>query len=199
LIEAILVRHGQSEANAAGIVNGDPSVPYGLTDEGRRHATALGEALAGQRIDLCMVTEFLRTRQTADLITRGRDIPRLLVPELNDPVFGALEGRPLAEVRAWLVEHGPAARPAGGESRVESVARYRAGYRRLLARPEGVVLVVAHGLPITLMRLAEQEGRIPLTLEGIPPGHAEPVRLGPDQLRRGLEVMDAWAAEAVSA
>ena len=28
--EAILVRHAESEANALGIVNGDPSIPYAL-------------------------------------------------------------------------------------------------------------------------------------------------------------------------
>jgi probable phosphoglycerate mutase len=199
MIEAILVRHAESQANAMGIVNGDPSIPYELTDEGRRQAATLARSLAGERIDLCVVTEFLRTHETADLALAGRDVPRMVMPELNDPVFGVLEGRSLAEARAWLVDHGPAAHPDGGESRVETIARYCDGYRGLSTRPEDVVLVVAHALPVTIMRLAVEEGELPLTLTGLPPDHAHPYRVAPDQMRRGLDVMTRWVRQAVGA
>jgi 2,3-bisphosphoglycerate-dependent phosphoglycerate mutase len=199
MIEAILVRHAESEANAMGIVNGDASIPYELTAEGRKQAATLARALAGERIDLCVVTEFLRTRQTADLALGDRDVPRVVMPELNDPVFGVLEGRSLADARDWLVEHGPAAHPDGGESRVETIARYSDGFRRLMARPEGVALVVAHALPVTIMRLAVEESDLPLTLTGVPPDHAHPYRLAPDQMRRGLAVMNRWVRQAVGA
>jgi broad specificity phosphatase PhoE len=199
MIEAILVRHAESEANAMGIVNGDPSIPYALTAEGRKQAATLARVLAGERIDLCVVTEFLRARQTADLALGDREVSRVVMPELNDPVFGILEGRPLAEARAWLVEHGPAANPDGGESRVETIARYCDGFRRLMARPEDVALVVAHALPVTIMRLAVEEGELPLTLTGLPPDHAHPCRIAPDQMRRGLNVMNRWVRRAVRA
>ena len=93
-------------------------------------------------------------------------------------MFGALEGRSLVEARTWLHEHGPNAHPdGGGESRVETIARYCDGYRRLLDVPGELLLVVAHALPVTQMRLAVEEGRLPLTLEGLPPDHAHPFRV----------------------
>jgi probable phosphoglycerate mutase len=193
MIEAILVRHAESEANALGIVNGDPSIPYGLDAAGRGQAFELGSSLAADPIDGCVVTEFLRTHQTADIALAGRDVPRQVLPELNDPVFGILEGQPLAEARAWLIDHGPTAHPdGGGESRLETIARYCDGYRRLLDVPGNLLLVVAHALPVTQMRLAVEEGRLPLTLEGLPPDHAHPFRVRAAGVRRGIEVMNAW-------
>jgi broad specificity phosphatase PhoE len=198
--EAILVRHAESEANALGIVNGDPSIPYALDAAGREQAAALGRAIADDPIDGCVVTEFLRTNETADIALAGRDIPRHVLPELNDPVFGFLEGRPLVEARTWLHEHGPAAHPDdGGESRVETIKRYCDGYRKLLDVPGDLVLVVAHALPVTQMRLAVEEGHLPLTLEGLPPDHAHPFRVRAEDLRRGIDVMNAWVRQAVNA
>jgi broad specificity phosphatase PhoE len=196
--EAILVRHAESEANALGIVNGDPSIPYGLDAAGRLQAAALGRTLANDPIDACVVTGFLRTRETADIALAGRDVPRMVLQELNDPVFGALEGRPLDDARAWLHEHGPTAHPnGGGESRVETIARYCEGYRRLLDVPHDLLLVVAHALPVTQMRLAVEGGRLPLTLEGLPPDHAQPFRVATQDVLRGIRVMEAWVRQAI--
>jgi broad specificity phosphatase PhoE len=196
MIEATLVRHAESEANALGIVNGDPSIRYGLTEAGREQAATLGRTLANELIDVCVVTEFVRTHETADIALAGRDVPRLVLPELNDPVFGVLEGRSLADARTWLHEHGPNAHPAGGgESRVETIARYCEGFERLLGLPGKLVLVVAHALPVTQMRLAVEDGRLPLTLEGLPPDHAHPFGVGAEEMRRGLDVMNAWVRQ----
>jgi probable phosphoglycerate mutase len=198
MIEAVLVRHAESEANARGIVNGDPSVPAALTQDGRRQAADLGRALAAVPIDLCVVTEFPRTLETADLALVGRDIPRVTIPELGDPAFGMLEGRPLAEIRKWFVSNGAEARPDGGESRVETIERYCRGFRLVASRPEATVLVVAHALPVTAIRLAVDGGKLPLTLEGMPPGHASPDRLTREELVRGVDVMSGWVREAAS-
>ena len=46
--EAILVRHAESEANALGIVNGDPSIPYALDAAGREQAAAPGPGHRGR-------------------------------------------------------------------------------------------------------------------------------------------------------
>jgi broad specificity phosphatase PhoE len=43
----ILARHAQSVFNVRGVLNGDPSIPGGLTDEGRAQARRLGERLRG--------------------------------------------------------------------------------------------------------------------------------------------------------
>lgn len=195
MLEALLARHAESEANTRGIVNGDPSVAYRLSPEGRAQAQALGRHLAGRGIDLCVMTEFARTRETADIALAGRDVPRLIVPELNDPGFGFLEGRTLAETREWFTAHSPAVRPDGGERRVDTIERYCRGFRLVMARPEATVLVVAHALPVAVMRLAAERGEVPLTLAGIPPDHAYAHPVSEAQMERGLAVMDRWVGD----
>jgi broad specificity phosphatase PhoE len=142
----ILARHAQSVFNVRGVLNGDPSIPGGLTDEGRAQARRLGERLVDERIDLCVTTEFERTRETADLAMEGREVPRLVVAELGDPPNGDLELQPYAELARWREANGPDV-PVPGLDRTErdyfeTVAR---GFRRLAERPEPTVLAILHG------------------------------------------------------
>ena len=90
----ILTRHAESVFNVRGVLNGDPSIPGGLTEEGRAQARRLGERLRDEQIDLCVTTEFERTQETADIALAGRNVPRAIVPDLNDPPAGDLEQRP---------------------------------------------------------------------------------------------------------
>jgi broad specificity phosphatase PhoE len=188
----ILARHAESEASAAGVVNGDPSRPVGLTARGRDQARKLGEQLAAERADLCVVTQFRRTQQTADIALAGHDIPRLVLAELNDPPFGPFEGRPLGEFRDWLIRFG-AAEPVGGESRAATVRRYARGLRKLLGRPEQTVLVIAHGLPVSYTLRAATGQDLPLTLEAAQVSCAAPYRLGETDLQRAAAVLERWA------
>jgi probable phosphoglycerate mutase len=196
----IMARHGESEASAIGMVNGDPSRPIGLSDRGRRESKDLGLALAETDLDLCVVTEFPRTKETADIALEGRDLPRLIVPELSDPRVGDLEGRPIGELRAWFRRHGAASDiPGGGENRVDAVRRFCRGLELVLERPEERILVIAHGLPVTYtVRAARGEG-LPLTLEGIQVDHASPHRLSGLDVQRAIEAMERWVHEQEAA
>src|SRR5918912_4134349 len=115
---ALLARHAESEFSVRGLTNGDPEVDVALTELGREQARRLGDQLAGTAIDLCATSEFQRAQETADLALEGRDVPRLVVPELNDIRFGEFEGRLLTDYRAWAHSHGPEDFcPGGGQSR----------------------------------------------------------------------------------
>jgi 2,3-bisphosphoglycerate-dependent phosphoglycerate mutase len=145
----ILARHGESEYSARGLVNGDPSVRVALTPQGREQARALGESLRERPIDLCVTSDFARAIETADEALRGRDVQRLVVPELGDIRMGSYEGKSLEEYRQWAHHQPPTEEgPGGGESRVEALGRYLVGFGIVAARPERTVLVVSHGLPI---------------------------------------------------
>jgi broad specificity phosphatase PhoE len=147
--QALLVRHGESVYSARALMNGDASVPVGLTPAGVAQARALGAQLRDTPLDLAVTSALARTVATADEILRGRRVPRLVVPRLNDPLYGAYEGRPLEEYRAWAVSApSSASPPGGGESRQVLLARYVAAFRELVGRPEPAILVVAHSLPI---------------------------------------------------
>jgi phosphoserine phosphatase len=185
---AILVRHGESEFSVRAAVSSDPAVACPLTAEGREQARALGRTLAAESIDLCVVTEFERTRQTAELALAGRGVPTVVVPELNDPRAGRFEGGPLDEFRAWAWNHGSADEPpGGGESRLAVAQRLALGYRFVLERPEATVLVVGHALPMAYA-LGGATPRIDL-LE-----YVRPYPLGRDELEAAVGRLEAWAA-----
>jgi broad specificity phosphatase PhoE len=188
----VLARHGESERSVEGLTNGDPRVACALTATGRDEARRLGIELADDPIDLCVTSEFERVRETADLALGGRDVPRLVLADLNDIRFGEFEGRPLTEYRAWAHAHGPEDVVTGGDSRAQTVARYARVYRTILARSEETVLVVAHGLPVRYV-LDALEGRSPAAAVAQVP-YAEPFRLSADELREAVELLDAWVA-----
>ena len=190
--EVILARHGESELSVAGTVNGDPAVACGLTETGMEQARRLGQKLAGVEIDLCVTSEFERVQQTAGLALAGRDVPRLVLPELNDVRFGSFEGGTLADYREWAAANEPTVEaPGGGESRAETVVRYTNGYRKILARPEQTILVVAHGLPIRyVLNALEQISPMPL-VEQV--AYAEPYRLSSAELEAAVSSLETWA------
>ncbi len=142
---------------------------------------------------MCVTTEFERTRQTADVALGGRDVPRVVVPELNDPLYGDYEGGALEHYRAWadgaVSSDQP---PGGGEARRHIVERYVRGFRRVLSWTEASALVVAHSLPIAYV-LAALDGaapapRVPLVR------HAHPHRLRADELEGAVAVLESWCA-----
>jgi broad specificity phosphatase PhoE len=190
---ALLTRHAESEASVAGLTNGDPKREIQLTELGREQARRLAERLAGVEIDLCAVSEFRRAQETADIALAGRDVPRIVLPGLNDIRFGEFEGGRLADYRAWARAHGPEdVVPGGGESRHATVGRYVEAFRALLARREPTILVVAHSLPIRYV-LDAAEGNPPRpAVEQIP--YAEPFELDADGLSRAVEVLERWCS-----
>lgn len=144
----ILTRHAHSTLNVEERINGDPAVPVPITEQGRSEAAQLGHQLAQLPIDLCVHTRFARTTETADEILRGRDVPYVEEPLLDDIDVGDLEGLPISEYRAWKREHTRRDPFPGGESLDDAAGRYVRAYRRLLERPEGTILVVCHEIPI---------------------------------------------------
>jgi broad specificity phosphatase PhoE len=195
---ALFVRHGESVFSAKALVNGDPSVACGLTELGRQQARQLGERLEGERVGLCVVTEFPRTHETADLVLGDREVPRLVVPELNDPFYGEFEGRALADYRSWAAAHGPEDEPPGaGETRVAIASRYVRGFRLLLGCPESTLLVVCHSLPIAFA-VAAADGRGPRAKMPLIT-YAEPHVLYAGQLEQAVERLDEWTRNPVYA
>jgi len=192
----ILARHGESELSLRGLTNGDPTRACGLTDAGREQALRLGELLAAEPLDLCVTTAFARTEETAELALAGRNVPRLVVPELNDIRFGEYEALSFADYLAWARSAAPTeGAPGGGESRATVVGRYVRGFGIVLARPERRILAVLHGLPIRYV-LNALAGRPPQpVLDQVP--YAEAFRVSAAELEEALAGLEAWTAAPV--
>jgi broad specificity phosphatase PhoE len=176
---------------ARGLATGKVDVPCPLSESGAAQARALADAIAGEEIDLCVTSELERARQTADIALARRSVPRIALAELNDPLYGSYEGRPLDDYLSWAHANDSATEPPGeGEARRTIVARYAVGFRTILERPERCVLVVAHSLPIAyvLMALAgrDPDPRVPVV------EYAEAHAVSTSELMRAVVRLEAW-------
>ena len=144
----VLARHAHSELNVEGRINGDPSKVVHITADGREEARRLGLQVANVPFDLCLHTRFGRTQETAQVALEGRDVPVEVEPLLDDIDVGDLEGSSVEDYRNWKRAHTRSDRFPGGESLDEAAERYVRGFRALVARGLGLILVVCHEIPI---------------------------------------------------
>jgi broad specificity phosphatase PhoE len=148
----VLVRHGESTANAAGLLLGRSDVP--LTAKGRAQAAALAGRLGDVR--RLVSSPLQRARDTAEAL--GLGLPVEVDERWVEIDYGGHEGRALTEVPAdvwdrWRVD--PEQRSEGSESLADVGRRVRAACGELLAEegapargPDGDVVVVSHVSPI---------------------------------------------------
>jgi broad specificity phosphatase PhoE len=152
MIERLLIaRHAESECSRASMLNGDPTRPCPLSEQGRAQAREMGERLATTPIDVCFVTQFERTHETAHLALTGRDVRIVEERLLNDPFLGEFEGTEYDAHDRWMDAHDWHAKPPGGENQLEALTRYVAGFRRVLVADARTALVVAHHFPISFV------------------------------------------------
>jgi broad specificity phosphatase PhoE len=191
----IFVRHAESSVNASGLLSSDPSRPIGLTARGREQARQLGEQLANLRIDLAVVTRFLRTRETVELALQGRDIPLVAEPDLDEIRAGVFDGEPISAYWAWKDWHGRGERFPLGESLDDAAHRYAEALRRLLGRSEAVTLVVGHELAIRYIAEAAA-GASTLGRSEMRIANATPYLFDETALLNAVERLDALASAA---
>lgn len=157
----VIVRHGRTTYNDLRRLNGDPAVDVRLTAAGMAQVARLRPRVAALPVDLGVRTRFPRTAVTLDILLAGRELPRVVCPDLDDVHLGEFEGADIEAYRAFRRDHGQDARPEGGESRMDVLARYVRGFRRILAVDARMPLVVTHDIPIRFV-LNALEGADPL-------------------------------------
>jgi alpha-ribazole phosphatase len=186
-----LARHALAASNRDGLAAGT-APGEGLTPEGVEQARRLGELLAREALDLGVATDLRRTQETLELALEGRNVPRIVVPELNEINFGRFDGGRLLDYRAWAGAESPSLEaPGGGESRAQAAARYARGLKVLVGRPEARALVVGHALAVRYI-LDAAAGLVPAALMEWPVEHAMPHRLAAEELRRAADLLERW-------
>ncbi len=144
----LLARHGQSLFNVDQVVNGDPDLDRGLSEQGIEEAERLAGQLAALPLDLVAVSPFPRALQTANIALAGREVPHLVDDDLGDVRIGELEGKTLDAYRDAPAHLNRKERFPGGESLDEAALRYASAFGRLLERDEPSTLVVCHEIPV---------------------------------------------------
>lgn len=156
LQEMLLVRHGQSTANAQGIWQGQMDFP--LSEEGRRQASLTGTGLAGEPFEGLYSSPLSRAFETAEIIRDRTGFAGEVVSlgGLSERHGGILEGHTWAETeqrnpelaKKFLAlpeeERWPL---AGAETDEEVIARFEAALESIRAlHPAGSrLVVVSHG------------------------------------------------------
>ena len=134
----LLVRHGRSTANTAGVLAGrTPGV--NLDDRGETQAVELAARLMPVHLDAVVSSPLERTRQTAERLIAGREGTLFEVDErFTECDYGTWSGRPLkslAEEPLWrTVQAHPAAAAFPGRRVAGRALRPRGRRRARLER-----------------------------------------------------------------
>ena len=166
-----LVRHGETEWNRTGRMQGHLGVP--LSAEGRRQATLLAGRLRSVEFSAVYCSDLPRAAETAGIIGAGRNLAITPDSDLREFSYGEWEGLTLEEVEtrypgalAERIEAGGnlGFTAPGGESAIDALQRVRRFSTRASASLDARenVLVVAHGgslraLVVCLLDLADTD------------------------------------------
>jgi broad specificity phosphatase PhoE len=159
-----LARHGETDANAEGRVQGSLDPP--LNERGREQARALAHEAAPLGIRALYTSQLLRARETAAIVGAALGLEPRVDDRFAESWRGEWEGRFHQEIKeedpeAWTASFGAGSefRFPGGESLAEHGARVEAGLADV-ARGPLPALVICHGGTIRralAARLAEGE------------------------------------------
>jgi probable phosphoglycerate mutase len=143
--EILLIRHGETDSNAARIVQ-LPEAP--LSERGREQARRLAARIASEGGVTSIVTSDLRrAHETAAAISAATGIPLVLEPLLQERSFGDFRGTAYADLPVDIFA--PGVVPPGGESIPEFARRVDRAWdriRELAAQVEDRIAIVTHGL-----------------------------------------------------
>lgn len=137
-----MIRHGQTEANAARIMAGSIDSP--LTELGREQAKHAQRIVALLKVKPAAVfhSHLSRARDTANIINEALDVKTYEDPNLGEIHAGQLEGAPYEECEdlfnGWPIIE-------GGEHPNEFFTRVKHGKSNAIKRYNEPVLIVCHG------------------------------------------------------
>lgn len=167
----LLVRHGESEWNAAGRLQGQADPP--LSELGRHQAARMAARLVDEPIDAIVASDLVRASDTARALADAVSMPVLPRSDLREVDLGSWTGVSRSEIEAsdpeawrrWRIEGVEGWE--GGERYADAMERVAAAVRSIAADWDGrTVVAVTHGGCIRLATChllgmpADQFGRI---------------------------------------
>lgn len=141
----VLIRHGETPLNAAGLIGGITDVP--LTERGRAQALAQAESLVPYQFDAVLVSPLRRAQETARLLFPKR--PMRIVAGLAERNWGVLEERPQSMQPPYEET------PEGGEAWIDFCTRVIEALNTILAQYESPVIVAHSGVFRVIWQLAK--------------------------------------------
>ncbi len=160
----LLLRHGQTPSNVAGLLDTGAPGP-GLTGFGERQARAVPLALEGRPVGALAVSSLVRTSLTAAPLAEDRAVEPIVLDGLREVEAGDLEMSAdsadhhvyLETVFAWA-RGDLGRRMPGGPDGHAFLGRFDDAVRRLAAMGKDVVVAVSHGAAIRSWASARVRG-----------------------------------------
>lgn len=149
----LLARHGETDWNALGLIQGKQDRP--LSPKGFQQRKSLFFHLRSVSLAKIYTSALQRTIQTAQPLSEEKKIPTIIMPELNEAKLGVFEGEHKVNFsdeyakkmyEAFLRDEINVILPGGGENLRAVHARIQEPLREILrsVAQDGHVLVVAH-------------------------------------------------------
>ncbi|MDE1851269.1 MAG: histidine phosphatase family protein [Candidatus Micrarchaeota archaeon] len=138
----ILVRHGESEANAKRILGG--RLPYPLTALGRRQARHLAQLLKNVKLSKIYSSPVRRAYDTASAVAKAKHIRVDVEEAFTETDVGPFVGKVLPKAaKKWKMNN-----PGYGEQFNDLKRRTVPAIERIIEKGKGNVMIVSHGDPL---------------------------------------------------
>lgn len=151
-----LIRHGQTDWNVAGKIQGSTDIP--LNETGKRQAACLAKGMEKRPVSRVFTSTLSRAYETARAIGDSQNVPVYGLFELQEVNYGYWEGLTMEEIeqrypkelQQWYLSPVEVA-PPGGETQTQVYERCKAAINRILEQGDGDVAVVSHGATVVFL------------------------------------------------
>lgn len=165
MMKLYFIRHGQTDWNVAGKIQGRMDIP--LNDTGRIQARFLAEAMERRPVQAVFSSPQKRARETAEAVGSCQGVQVILLPQLMEISYGVWEGRTTDDIletdrelfEAWW-EHPSSVAPPGGETLDQVRERCLEAWEQIKSTLKGDSAIVSHGSTLAhLLSLILEEER----------------------------------------
>lgn len=170
-MKLLLVRHGQTPANVAGLLDTAAPGP-GLTALGLEQAAAIPRALEAHDVEAIYVSTLVRTTLTATPLAVARGLELVQLPGTHEIEAGRMENLGdhdsirtyMQTVYSWGSGDKDVVMP-GGTNGHEFFARFDASIEQVAAATSGTAVVVSHGAAMRVWA-AQRSTNVPPSYAG---------------------------------
>ncbi len=198
-VEAVLVRHGETDWNKDGKVHGG-NADEPLNEIGKKQAEELAAALKGQVFDCVITSDLKRAKETANILSNSLGLPEPVeLDALRERHVGVWSGQKAADLLEQFppIEEGIVAlhhgTPEGGESLSDFLSRMQKAYDEISRTYAGKkILIISHrAVMLGLQSIAGNMNYRDTAL--LKSANCEPVPcMMYPLLKRIPEVLDCW-------
>lgn len=151
-----LIRHGQTDWNIKGRIQGGTDIPLNAT--GRQQAGCLAQGMDSRPVTCIFSSHLRRAKETALVIGNRQQVEVCEIEGLEEVGFGRWEGLTREEIKeqypeeykSWCL-HPVDVAPPGGELQTEIRSRCSRVMEQILAQASGDTAIVSHGATIAYL------------------------------------------------